>query len=267
MSYGCELWGVQELSELERVHTNALKTFLNVSLHASNTIVYGETGRYPLFVNFKVRCIKYWFRLLQLPNARIARQSYTMLYRLSENGSENWVSKIRDLLCSNGFGIVWLFKEVGNEKSFCKILKERLRDCFMQGWNSQVTMSENYTFYAGFKDLLQSEQFLISNYLCRSYKKALSRFRMGVSEINTHRYKFYADKKLQNCPFCAQTKEDEFHVLFICKQYEDLRILCLPEGFLENRTMFNMFSLLRENSYSLAKFLYLMFCRRRDVLS
>ena len=48
--YGSEIWGVHESKEIERVHTFAFKTFLNVSLHCSNSLLYGDTGRYPLSI-------------------------------------------------------------------------------------------------------------------------------------------------------------------------------------------------------------------------
>ena len=34
----------------------------------------------------------------------------------NENGTDNWFSRIKHILCNNGFGIVWIFKGVGNEK-------------------------------------------------------------------------------------------------------------------------------------------------------
>ena len=34
--YGCELWGLTDDIEIERVHLYAMKRFLNVSLHTSN---------------------------------------------------------------------------------------------------------------------------------------------------------------------------------------------------------------------------------------
>ena len=45
----CELWGVYELPEVEKVHTTCLQRFLHFSTHSSNLNRYAETGRYPLF--------------------------------------------------------------------------------------------------------------------------------------------------------------------------------------------------------------------------
>ena len=78
LSYGCELWGVQDITRNERVHTFGLKRFLNVSLHCQNYVVYGDTGRYPLYICHKIRVLKYWFRLLKMSKSKICRQAYEM---------------------------------------------------------------------------------------------------------------------------------------------------------------------------------------------
>ena len=51
---------------IERIHWFALKRLLNTSLRTPNVIVYGETGRYPLFVNIYVKYIQFWFRIVKM---------------------------------------------------------------------------------------------------------------------------------------------------------------------------------------------------------
>ena len=65
LSYSSEFWGVFNIEEIEKVHTFAIKRFLNVSNHSSNSIVYAETGRVPLYINHLISSIKYWFKLLK----------------------------------------------------------------------------------------------------------------------------------------------------------------------------------------------------------
>ena len=58
--YGAELWGLEIAAvHCEKVHLFALKRFLGVEMRTPNDLVYGETNRYPLFVNSAVRCIRY----------------------------------------------------------------------------------------------------------------------------------------------------------------------------------------------------------------
>ena len=105
--------------------------------------MYAETGRFPLSITLKLRSLKYWFRLLKLDSKRICKQAYETLLLLSEHGSDNWVTQIKQLLQINGFGIVWLSKGVGCEKMFIKEIKLRLIDCFRQNWNEKMSNSEN----------------------------------------------------------------------------------------------------------------------------
>ena len=58
ITYAAEIWGLSENIYMERVHTFAIKRFLSIPIHSSNTLVYGETGRYPLFTGTYVKCIK-----------------------------------------------------------------------------------------------------------------------------------------------------------------------------------------------------------------
>ena len=161
LSYGCGLWGVQDITGIERVHTFGLKRFFYVLLHCQNYVVYGDTGRYPLYICHKIRVLKYWFRLLQMSKGKICRQAYEMLYKimLSEKGHNNWVSDVRDLICTYGFGIVWMCKEVESEKFFVRQMKERLIDCCKQHWHIEICNNQHMLFYSSFKSQIQHERF------------------------------------------------------------------------------------------------------------
>ena len=60
LNYGCEIWGYTKSKELERIHLKFCKQLLGVKTSTCNmAAVYGELGRYPLFVNRYTRIIKY----------------------------------------------------------------------------------------------------------------------------------------------------------------------------------------------------------------
>ncbi len=48
--YGSELWGIKARESIEKVHIQACKLFLNVPPHTPNDMVYGELGRFPLYI-------------------------------------------------------------------------------------------------------------------------------------------------------------------------------------------------------------------------
>eukprot|EP00745_Piridium_sociabile_P016063 TRINITY_DN23886_c1_g1_i5.p1 TRINITY_DN23886_c1_g1~~TRINITY_DN23886_c1_g1_i5.p1 ORF type:complete len:191 (+),score=6.06 TRINITY_DN23886_c1_g1_i5:414-986(+) len=105
LTYAAEIWGLLNNTFMEQIHTYAIKRIMKVPLHASNKMVYGETGRYPLYIRTYVKSIKYWLRLIKLPPTRISRQAYEMLLLQHETGRCNWVSCIKKVLAENGVGI------------------------------------------------------------------------------------------------------------------------------------------------------------------
>ena len=77
LNYGSEVWGLDaDHTPIERVHLFALKRFLNTSLRTPNLMVYRETGRYPLFVNIYIKCIKFWLHILKMPPCRLPFKAY-----------------------------------------------------------------------------------------------------------------------------------------------------------------------------------------------
>ena len=78
-------------------------SLFSLSSSSSNKLMYGETGRYPLFIRTAVKCIKYWNRLIRLPLSRLCRQTYEMFLIQHNQGRINWVSKTQQILNENGF--------------------------------------------------------------------------------------------------------------------------------------------------------------------
>ena len=185
---------------------------------------------------------------------------------LSKKGHHNWVSDVRDLFCIYGFGIVWMCKKVGSEKLFVRQMKERLIDCYKQHWHTEICNNQHMVFYSSFMSQIQPERSLNNKCFERSLRNALIKLRLGVSQINCHRYKFSPNKTLLNCPFCATEEENEFHILFVCPIYEDLRLNTIPSKFMSKRNKNTLSILIASSSISFAKFFTYVFSRRKELL-
>ena len=99
------------------------------------------------------------------------------------------------------------------------------------------------------------------------FRNILIRFRLGVSKINCHRYKFYTNQNLLKCPVCNATRESEYHVIFECNGYKDIRKK-LPANIVDKKSVESLSKLFISKEYNkcLAKFLFEMFQRRNDYL-
>ena len=220
--YSAEVWGAHRLDSIEKVHLLACKRYLGTPLKTPNKLVYGELGRYPLFVNSTLRTIRYWLRLLEMDANRLPKQCYQMLHNLAENNKKCWATDIRDILCTTGFQFAWTNQGVGNKRTFLSAFKQRLIDIFIQEWSSTIQERDRYSFYKTFKDNFGQEKYLLNiDVVC--FRIAFSQTRLGVLPINNNMQRFNHNAQERLCPCCGRSVEDEYHLLFICPLYNDLR--------------------------------------------
>ena len=98
LTCGSEVWGlVADNIITERIHL--FKTLMTVSSRTLNSLVYGETGRYPVYICTYTRCIKSWLNNLRMQEDRIPFKSYKMLYNMHCNNKNNRASCVCFTLC------------------------------------------------------------------------------------------------------------------------------------------------------------------------
>jgi len=105
LNYASEIWGFIKSKEIERIHLKFCKRMLQVRLNSCNACVYGELGRYPLYINRFIRMLKYWFKII-LSNNIILHTVYNMNVEECHKGHINWVSHIKKLFTDYGYEYV-----------------------------------------------------------------------------------------------------------------------------------------------------------------
>ena len=158
------------------------------------------------------KSIKYWFRLLKQPDNFWSKKAYNMSLGLT---------RIKAVLCNNGFEQVWLFG-CGQEGPFFKELRERLYSSFCHGWVNHMESSTRFSIYRQLKHCFERENYVDVIWI-NIYRNALAQIRVGVSQINTHKYQYSKLSEEVNCPFCENTPESEIHFLLHCPVYRNLR--------------------------------------------
>ena len=102
--------------------------------------------------------------------------------------------------------------------------KQRLLDQFQQDWSDSITSKERFEFYSIFKHSIHAEKYIDFIQL-RCFREVHIQFRFGISPISVHRLR-YRDGVIPRdllCPVCKDEIEDETHVLFSCKAYDEFR--------------------------------------------
>ena len=132
LSYASEIWGYSKSKEIERIHLKFCKQILKVRNTTSSMAVYGELGRYPLFISRYIKIIKYWHKIINTDNI-ILQSMYKLAYNDCLNGRNNWLSNVKKLLFDYGFNNVWDNPETYFTKSFIHVFKQRaIEDLFLQ---------------------------------------------------------------------------------------------------------------------------------------
>ena len=93
--YGGDIWGYEYADEIEKVQIRFCKDFLGVGPSTNDSMVMGECGRLPLCVDYFLKCIKYWLKLLFMPEYRLPKKCYKMLIGLDDIGRNNWASSVK----------------------------------------------------------------------------------------------------------------------------------------------------------------------------
>ena len=72
LMYGSEVLFIgEEILDFETVHLSFLKNMLGVKQQTTSVTIYGDTGRYPLFLKQQILALKYWIRLISCLEAVI----------------------------------------------------------------------------------------------------------------------------------------------------------------------------------------------------
>ena len=218
--YAAEVWGSEDCNIVEKVHVYALKQFLNVAVKTPNVMVYGDTGRYPLYIGATMRMLKYWLKVLRMDKDRLPYRVYKMMMNNIETGA-NWAFKVREILQNNKMSHLWSVQRVDDETSFLCRMKECLVDTFKKTWRCKLQSSERYMFYREIKSAWEVENYL---YVLdkKVFRDVFIRFRFGITEMYIHKCRYESEyQKL--CPLCKEGDEDEDHFLFRCPVLYDLR--------------------------------------------
>ena len=163
-----------------------------------------------------VRIVKYWLKIMKCNDTRFTKIEYNVVLCDAQNGKVNWVSRLKNLLETLGFGHVWLYQSVENDKLFFRIFIQRIRDNYGQRLHFELENMSRGKYF-----ILYHKHFVASKYLeivkTESHRIALGRLsssnhRLAIESGRWHKpHPTPVDKR--KCMLCDDI-EDEYH--FIC---------------------------------------------------
>ena len=236
LMYGSEVLFIgKEILDFDTIHLSFLKNMLGVKQQTTSVTIYGDTGRYPLFLKQQILALKYWIRLISLPRSCYLRIVYNSLASLDFIGETNWCSHIRSLLFRTNHRDVWENHRVENANRLIKQVKLYLNNTYKVDWSIKARNSIKLRTYIKLKFEHSLEEYLF--YIPDTRRmKALSRLRMS-SHIERGRHvkpqKLPLEQRI--CQRCTSNSiDDEIHFLITCSYFATQRTSLLAESKLLN---------------------------------
>ena len=227
--YGCELWGFEDISILERIHLKFCKYLLNVSKFTPSCMIYNELGRFPIIVSVIERVLNYWAKL----ESPMSENKWSgLLYRIVRDQHDHgylkskWCTFVQSNLNNCGLGFLWIEKKPISLPWFkCKI-KQSLSDQYRQNVINDINEHPKCIIYRAFCD---TNRFEIQDYLLKLpdfLVKTLISFRLGNNKLPGVLGRIRNnDPEDRTCQLCEKNEiGDEFHYLLDCPHFHEQRL-------------------------------------------
>ena len=146
LMYGSEiLYNGREQNDFEKIHLSYLKNMLGVRRQTPTLAIYGDTGHFPLLLKQQVQTLKYWARLIALPDNHILKNAYNCLLGLDSIGIENWTTHVKTLTFNLNLGSFWETQTMERRCRFINNVKQQTEDKFIDDWTEKISCQNQHT--------------------------------------------------------------------------------------------------------------------------
>lgn len=228
LEYGSEIWSAGTNTDcIDVFQVKFIKRMLKLRQQTATLAVLGEVGELPLSIKLELRVLKYWMRLLKLPDGHIAKQMYDTLCSLDNIGFRSWVTYLKGLLVK--YGLENLLDGRILPPNMYKLTKAKIVAAYSTQFCSLISDENRYPKLRTYK--LFKSSFEMENYLWLQiprYRISLCRLRTSSHHLEIERGRYTIPKTPAESRICKQCNlnevEDEIHFVLNCSQHDVLRV-------------------------------------------
>ena len=118
---------------------------LGVRRQTPTLAIYGDTGHFPLLLKQQVQTLKYWARLIALPDNHILKNAYNCLLGLDSIGIENWTTHVKTFTFNLNLGSFWETQTIERRCRFIDNVKQQTEDNFIDDWTKKISCQNQQT--------------------------------------------------------------------------------------------------------------------------
>jgi hypothetical protein len=213
------IWGFKDYYKLNTVQNRAMKIFLGVNNFTPTDAIIGELGWTTCRIRRKILMLKYWNRLINMPDSRLTKRIF---YEDYNNCKFNWSFEVK--LIAQEINMINEFTTRSNFN--INMAWAILTENFTKEWKERLNNTSKLVLYKSFKETIGVENYVLHTY-STAQRSIFAKLRAGVLPlaIETGRWR-NKQRKNRVCTLCSNGEvEDEIHFLFRCQIYQSERTL------------------------------------------
>ena len=256
--YACEIWGFEDLNQIEIFQRNFIRNLLKLKSYTSSCLLYGESGLMELSCTIKVRMISFWYKIVTGNNHKLSYLMYRLIKKMHDDTNNEyrskWITFIESTINDLGLRNIWLYEGDGFSLDYIKrCIKLRISDVYQQNWYTSVTGNVHCHFYRMLKDQIGLRW--CHPLLSFKDRTSLVRFRCRNHLLPVTRNRFYnVNRSDLMCTYCADNVlGDEFHYFFTCPIFRENRMKFLGKQIFQNPSVITLRSFFNSNNINLLR--------------
>ena len=224
--YGSEVFGFPQYDSTFKIHVRAIRAFLGVQKTATTFGLVSEVDWLLPKYQTQIRMIRQYGRILNLPRHRLIYRVFSWDHALNCSGTINtWSNEVKTVLYEHDLNQVFDFQQIFSVKDIVSKLRQSMTKKQQNELKTECENKPKLRTFITFKDYEKLPAY-IGKPLSFIERKTMCKLRLGILPIRmeTARYVRPVLPEDQRLCYCNDGNiESEYHVMFICQKYQQLR--------------------------------------------
>ena len=215
--YAAGVWGFKDVKQVNSIQNRAIRCFLGVHAFAPSLAIQGDMGWEPMEIRQKGEVIRLWNRLVNMSESRLTKKVFN--WDKAHNGP--WTKGVFSILREADLAYVFLNMLCCN----INLLKQKIFCNHKEKWSNDIWSKPKLRSYVQIKHCFGTEPY-VKSFLTRNQRSLCAQLRAGILPLAIEVGRFSAvPEENRICNVCdLKDVENEFHFMFYCTLYDDLRV-------------------------------------------
>ena len=239
--YGSEIFGYEKYESAFKLHLRAARAFLGLPKNVASFGLISELDWLLPQFQSQIRMIQHFGRIMCTSSDRLLYRIYVWDRKLAESGQiVTWSSEVQSILSQHNLAKIFDDQQIFQSKEIATKLKTSMYELQQQIVRNECQNKPKLRTFMLFKDFGPLPPH-VGKPLSFVERKSISKLRLGILplRIETARYIRPILPENQRLCYCDSGEiESEYHAIFICSKYSNLRDawlkkICIPPNFHE----------------------------------